>query len=461
MSHSSPVRAGIYCRMSLATDGDTTKVDDQERLCRLTADRLGWEVFRVYKDNNRSAWKHDRHRPDWNEMLADIGAGKINGIVVYHGDRLIRQPMDLELLIDLSRTKGIRLASPTGVRDLNNDEDQFILGIEANMARRESANTSRRRKAQYARWRREGKVRTGGPGGRAFGFATNGLDLCDPEAAIVQEAAARILAGEGAGVIARDFTGRGVVTVTGVPFGHGTLRKMLARPRYAGLMPDGESPAAWPAILDRGTWESLRAVLASRAAGFGYATNARKYLLSGIALCGACGTPLRFKASKGRGDGAYQTGYACAEPGCRKVWRDLELLDAYVQRRTHNRLTHPANPEPAAPEAPGLASEFAALTAQLAETDDALADHTRGPVAALLTRRAGIERRLAELRELAAGDAAARLRASHAGITWEEFLALPLASRRALVSACWRVTVLPASKRGPGFRTEDVRLEPR
>ena len=28
-------------------------------------------------------------------MLADIEAGKINGIVVYHGDRLVRRPTDL------------------------------------------------------------------------------------------------------------------------------------------------------------------------------------------------------------------------------------------------------------------------------------------------------------------------------------------------------------------------------
>jgi hypothetical protein len=49
----------------------------------------------------------------------------------------------------------------------------------------------------------------------------------------------------------------------------------------------------------------------------------------------------------------------------------------------------------------------------------------------------------------------------HAGISGEDFAALPLATRRALVSACYVVTVLPASKRGPGFRTEDVSLAPR
>ncbi len=238
------------------------------------------------------------------------------------------------------------------------------------------------------------------------------------------------------------------------------MRKLLARPRYAGLMPDGQSPAAWPAILDRGTWESVCAVLGRRAAGFGYATNARKHLLSGLVLCGACQHPLRFKPSKGKGSGQYQTGYGCVQPGCRKVWRDQVMLDAYVTRRVLNRLAHPANPEPQVPAAPGLASEFAALSGQLAEVDDALGDHTRGPVAALLARREGIERRLAELRDLAAGDAAARLRSAHAGITQAAWDGLPLAGRRALVAACFRVVVRPASKRGPGFRTQDVDMTP-
>jgi site-specific DNA recombinase len=448
--------------MSLASIGDTTKIDDQERLCRLTADRLGWEVRGVYQDNNRSAWKHDRKRPAWDRMLADIGAGKINGIVVYHGDRLIRQPLDLELLIGLSRTKGIKLASPTGVRDLNNDEDQFVLGIEANMARRESANTSRRRKAQYARWRREGRVRGGGRGGRPFGFDTRGMDQVPAECELIREAAARVLAGEGISAICRDWAARGVVTVTGIPFGHGTLRKLLARPRYAGLMPDGMSPAGWLPVLDRATWELTRVMLDSRAAGYGYATNTRKHLLSGIARCGApgCGAPLAFKASRGRGDGRYQAGYACVRPGCRKVWRDETHLDAYVSRRTVNRLNDPRNPEPRAPDTPGLAAEFAALTRALRETDDALADHTRGAVPALLARREGIERRLGELRELSAADVSARLRATYRGITWEEFGALPLPVRRSLVVACFRIVVLPASKRGPGFRPEDILMSP-
>src|SRR5215472_8977206 len=106
-------QAGIYCRLSRAIDGSTEKVEDQERICRRLARQLGWDVAEVYTDNSLSAWQKNRRRPRWDAMLADIGEGKINALVVYHGDRLIRHPKDLETLIDLADTRGIKLAAPT------------------------------------------------------------------------------------------------------------------------------------------------------------------------------------------------------------------------------------------------------------------------------------------------------------------------------------------------------------
>jgi DNA invertase Pin-like site-specific DNA recombinase len=450
------IRAAVYCRMSLASMDDTTKVDDQERLCRATAERLGWEVVEVYQDNNRSAWRHNRKRPAWDRMLADIEAGKINAIVVYHGDRLTRQPMDLEILIALSRTRGIKLASGTGVRDLNDDDDQFTLGIEANVYRKESAATSRRRKMQYERWRREGRVRPGGRGGRAYGFATDGVSLVAAEVAVIQDAARRVLAGESAGQIARDLTARGHHTPAGNPFTHGTLRKMLARPRYAGLMPDGVHPAAWPPVLDQETWEAVGAVLAAKAAGFSYTTNARRYLLSGIAKCSECGSGLQVRVESRR---THLTGYGCVKHGCRKVQRSMELLDEYVITRVLKKLGDPANPPGRVLENKGLAAELRMLTIERAATEERVRDPSRGGhVDALLDRLDAIDKRIAQLRELAAGNASARLLGAHAGITRPQWDALPLGTRRALVAALFTVVVLPASKRGPGFRTEDVRV---
>lgn len=323
----------------------------------------------------------------------------------------------------------------------------------------ESDATSRRRKAQYARWRREGKVRAGGRGGRAFGFKTDGVTHIPAETVIVRELAGRVLAGESAGALARELTSRNVKTPAGNGWSHQTLRKMLARPRYAGLMPDGQSPGAWEPVLDREMWEATVAALDAKAAGFGYATNARKYLLSGIAICSECKSGLQIRAEHRR---THQSGYGCVTPGCRKVQRSVRLLDAYVTRRVVRRLSHDANPAGQIPAAPGLAAQFAALATQRAETVDAISDPAAGAILGpLRARLENIDQRVTELRELAAGDARHQLLSKYAGISEDEFGALPLAVQRALVAACYTVTVLPASARGPGFRTGDVRLTPR
>jgi DNA invertase Pin-like site-specific DNA recombinase len=452
---------------------DTTKVDDQERLCRETAGRLGWEIGAgyghplpngVYQDNNRSAWKHNRKRPAWNEMLADIEAGTINAIVVYHGDRLTRQPMDLEILIALSRTRGIKVANSAGVKDLNDDDDQFSLGIEANVYRKESASLSRRRKAQYDRYWREGRVRPGGPGGRSFGFETDNLTPRPAEFELVREAAERVLAGESPYAIACDWNARGLTPTTGKPWRSGNLGPMLMLPRYTGLMPDGEAKAAWPAALDRETWERVRLVLEAKAAMYTGHTNARRWLLSGIAACGACGAPLAARQARrnvARGMDAAPV-YGCIAPGCRKVQRSAPHLDAFVSAAVITRLANPLNPEGRAMPV-DRAAEWAALGHERAETEALLADYRKsaGRARSLMARLDVIDARMTELRGLAAGDGRARLLERYAGITrgqWENDLTL--AVRRALVAACFRVTVLPASARGPGFRVQDVRLDP-
>src|SRR5262249_30156257 len=194
-------------------------------------------------------------------------------------------------------------------------------------------------------------------------------------------------------------------------FGHATVRKMLARPRYAGLMPDGVSKAAWEPVLDREKWEAVAAALDARAAGRSYATNARKYLLSGIALCGnpSCGKPLQIWQSKGRGNGVYSLGYACVrEGGCRKVYRSQHLLDAYVVTRVVARLGRADNPAPRIPELPGLAARFATLTQARTDAAAAVADPSNAEhVSLLLARLKRIGEELAQLRERTADGARA------------------------------------------------------
>lgn len=86
--------AAIYCRISHVKDDDQTGVDRQERICREIAERLQLRIApeHVYVDNNRSAWQRNRKRPGWDEMLKMMSEGAIRHVIVYHPDRLMRQP---------------------------------------------------------------------------------------------------------------------------------------------------------------------------------------------------------------------------------------------------------------------------------------------------------------------------------------------------------------------------------
>ncbi|MFF7966685.1 recombinase family protein [Streptomyces sp. NPDC007903] len=177
-----PSRPCFYGRLSFAPDGSVEKVERQEADGRSMGERLGWPPFCcVYVDNSRSAWQRNRNRPDWDRMLATMDATEAHlvpgdskadhvhdGIMVYHGDRLIRQPYDLELLLNLADQRHVPLASVSGVRNLASPDDRFILRIEAAQACRQSDDTSRRVRRGLLANAQKGRMKWGGV--RTFGW---------------------------------------------------------------------------------------------------------------------------------------------------------------------------------------------------------------------------------------------------------------------------------------------------
>src|SRR4051794_22377155 len=99
------IRAGIYVRISQDRDGSRLGVERQEQDCRTLAARLGWDVGKVYCDNDISAYGGKR-RPQYQELLDDIEAGTIGGVIAWHPDRLHRQPKELLPYIELCKAHG-------------------------------------------------------------------------------------------------------------------------------------------------------------------------------------------------------------------------------------------------------------------------------------------------------------------------------------------------------------------
>ncbi len=169
-------------------------------------------------------------------------------------------------------------------------------------------------------------------GTRPFGWQVHDATSAslDPhEAQEVQLATRTVLEGGSLGGIVADLNTRGILTTTGRRWSYATLRQMLRRPRNAGLSSlNGEilGRSTMPAIVSERDWRQVCALLEDPSRRKSY-TNRAKWLLSGIARCGTCGTPLRSASASGR---APRTVYRCPAPGSGHVARRADSVDEHV-----------------------------------------------------------------------------------------------------------------------------------
>src|SRR5262249_18107841 len=147
-------------------------------------------------------------------MLDDVRAGAIGAVVVYHLDRLHRQPRELEEFFEVCREAGVdQLATVTGRIDLANADGQFLARILGAVAKKGGDAKGRRLRRKQEELAMRGKV--AGGGSRPSGYEADKLRLVPAEAAIVKECARRFLAGESLRSITIDLNRRSVPTATG------------------------------------------------------------------------------------------------------------------------------------------------------------------------------------------------------------------------------------------------------
>src|SRR6266496_4356502 len=167
-----PLVLDSYGRLSKVPEtGELEKIEDQHADNLKVIKRVGG-VLGLELSDGLSAWKRGVRRKDWERLLERVQSGESDGCVVWHTDRLFRQPRDLETLIDLAEN-GYKVYSAHGERDLADPDDRFILRIEVAHAARSSDDTSRRIKRRFATYREKGIGHIGGP--RRFGWP--GRDL--------------------------------------------------------------------------------------------------------------------------------------------------------------------------------------------------------------------------------------------------------------------------------------------
>jgi site-specific DNA recombinase len=443
--------AAIYVRISDDREGSALGVARQEQDCRALAAVLGWNVLDVYADNDMSAYSGKR-RPEYERLLADLGDGRAGAVLTWHTDRLHRSPRELETFISLCEAHRVEVRTVrAGELDLSTPSGRVAARLLGAMARYESEHKAERQARKALELAQAGKI--GGGGTRPYGYASDRRTVDPDEAAIVREAAARILAGDSLRSLANDLTRRGVPTVKGGPWSVHPLRRLLLSARISGQREHhGEivAPAEWPPIITPAQTARLRALLNDP----GRRTNrtARRYLLAGLLVCGRCSARL---VARPRADGARR--YICAKgpalPGCGGIAILAEPVEHLIAEAVLYRLD---TPELAAALAGKAATDhesavsLAELQADEAQRDELARTYGARAIslAEWLAARKPIEQRIeANRRRLARATRTSALdglvgQADALRLRWTD---LPLARQRAIVAALLdRATVGPA-----------------
>ncbi|MEU5001497.1 recombinase family protein [Streptomyces sp. NPDC021622] len=503
-----PQRPCLYCRLSYAPDGSLEKVERQEADGRAMALRLNWPDFCcVYVDNSRSAWQRNRKRPRWDAMLLSLETNadhQHDGIMVYHGDRLIRQPYDLELLLSVADTRRIPLASVSGIRDLSNPDDRFILRIEAAQACRESDDISRRVKRGVKARVVKGRARPGGRRPYGWGAPTGRTRIkVDPETgnerelpvldydrivpeevAHLREVGQMVLAGLSKYGAVRWMNQRSATSM-GNPWCPSTLTRALTAWRMAGLIEHEGMlhEAVWDKVIALEMLEDLKALFAESRDSYGYFGKERRHLLTGIGVCSQChkpggadGAPAKCAKSVRICEHQHMPLWAkpVGSPGhesriyyCRLCGRGRNelLLDAYVEGRVLRLLADPrfvaelnqADDE----QRPGVSEEIAGFErrkATLYTQIEHAAEHPDLDPVVLMRAITSYDRKLIQLRAQLEATAQQCLVRRMAGITRREWEQEPVEVRASTVKALFHVAILPAQRRGPGFSPDSVKI---
>lgn len=460
MASQDPPRIGVYARLSVDRDGDAASPDRQVADCRSMVDGRGWQVAEVYIDRNLSGFTGER-RPAFDRMLADLEAGRLDGVAAWKLDRLSRNRRDWHRLAELVDA-GALLACVHDPVDTSTPLGTVVVDMLASMARAESAATSLRVSRAMEDRARAGKPHTAG---RVFGY-TPDYQLVPTEAAAARDAAGALLAGASLRQVAADLNRRGILTAGGNRWSGTTLRRTLTAPTLAGIRVhhDTEYPGTWPPVLDRTTWERLRALLkerAERATGGG----PRVHLLSGLAVCGTCGTVMH---GHRKPDGTAR--YRCVRGlgGCGRVGILTAGLDRFVRDAVLYALDGPGLADALrrhGEDRPDTAAVVAELDAAESRLERLSADHygdgllTRGE---FLAGRDRLSVRIGELRAQLEAEASTATLAELVGVDldgWWDADGRTNDERRAVLDTVLEaVEVGPWRRGGRGWDPERVTL---
>lgn len=160
MSTAEPLsRLAAYTRVSTAGQAASgVGMDAQRHAIETAAAANGYQVVSWHEDAGRSGARM-ANRPGLAAALAEVDAGRADGIVVSKLDRLGRSAGETMTLVERAQRRGWRLLALDAGLDTNSTAGELVAMALAMAARFEWRRISERQTEKHAQLRREGRPR--------------------------------------------------------------------------------------------------------------------------------------------------------------------------------------------------------------------------------------------------------------------------------------------------------------
>lgn len=310
------IRAAAYCRVS--TDSEEQESSYEAQVSHYTEyikSKPEWQMVEVYADDGISG-TNTAKRDEFNRMIADCEAGKIDLILTKSISRFSRNTLDC--LKYTRKLKALNIAVFFEKENINtmDSKGEVLLTIMASLAQQESESLSANVRMGIQYRNQQGKVQINHNWFLGYTKDSEGNLVIDPEQAeIVRRIYREYLEGASFLQIKRSLEADGIPNGAGhLKWNESNIHQILTNEKYIGdallqktytvsildkkrAANNGEMPKYYvegshEAIIDRDVFMKVKAEIARRAnlnPDGKRRVYSSKYALSGMVFCGHCG----------------------------------------------------------------------------------------------------------------------------------------------------------------------------
>lgn len=327
------VRCFVYARVSTdeQAEGNYSSIESQIDICKHYIEiqkEKGWQFAGSYTDPGFSG--KDLERPAMQQLLSDIKMGKVDVIIVYKIERLVRSIRDFYFLWDLFEAHNVTFVSATQQFDSSNAMGKLMLNILLSFAQFERENTAEKTRDKMKQRAKMGMWHGGWmPYGYDYDIEKQRLFFNKNESVAVKKMYALFLEGKKPSEIANTLNAAGYrtkardivrkdgkkLTVGANRFNEDMIKKVLSNPIYKGFVHLGgeQFKGQHQALISEKVWqEAHNKLYTKKTRQETYKKDNHIHLLKGILKCGECETSITpYPSGKKDKNGEPYLYYAC------------------------------------------------------------------------------------------------------------------------------------------------------